>query len=62
VAGFESTGDLGIWTALTPDQYTLEVLDPDPDGDGSAILYRAEIPIVPGSDHLFRIKAELIGP
>lgn len=57
---FEYSTDGQDWTLLGPDQLDISVADPDPDGDGSAQLFRAEVRLDTARLKLFRIRAELL--
>lgn len=58
----EKTTDLQTWVALTPEDLGFAVYDADPDGDRSAVLYRAELPLPQSGLEAYRLKAELLSP
>jgi hypothetical protein len=56
----EYSHDMRSWTALPADDPGISVADPDPFGDGSAILM--EVGPAPGKSRLFyRLRAERLG-
>lgn len=57
----QASSDGSNWRAVAPESYQLDIIDPDPDGDGSAELVRVSLAVSKRIE-LFRLKVELVAP